>query len=134
MVHTSTSPVGLVYTLLGSLSAGSRESSGRKAYQFKQKPFTAFPRGRRCGSGQETQPRRQQEQSCTEQPCRGHGCRRRHWLRRRRRRRPRSRQAADDSEDPDGDVVGGDKFASEKSFQSDFIWILGSVGTPISSV
>jgi hypothetical protein len=37
--------------------------------------------------------------------------------RRRRRRRPRSRQAAD--EDLDGDVVGGDKFASEKSCQSD---------------
>ncbi len=36
--------------------------------------------------------------------------------RRRRRRRPRSRQAAD--EHLDGDVVGSDKFASEKSCQS----------------
>ncbi len=41
---------------------------------------------------------------------------RRRRRRRRRRRHPRSTQAAD--EDLDGDVVGGDTFASEKSCQS----------------
>jgi hypothetical protein len=48
--------------------------------------------------------------------CHGRRCRSLH-RRRRRRRRPRSRQAAD--EDLDGDVVGGDKFVSEKKCHSD---------------